>query len=275
MLQRVVRKWIAGEAKEDALAHAARLNKAGIRAMIDFLGEHRKGMVDVIQTVKEYYWLIHDIDKGALEADVSLKPSQIGLDISPRYCLENLERIAFKAGKHGIRVWVDMESARYTDETIRIYLAALGKYKNLGIAIQSNLRRSGKDLGKLLSKGATVRLVKGAYREPESISYKSREEVRQNFSRLMGVLFEEGKYFAIATHDSRLIGQAMELGRPGKFEFQMLMGIMDPKKRALVRKGYRVAEYVPYGKNWAPYAWRRIREKKSNLLLFARSLINI
>ncbi|MBI4176521.1 MAG: proline dehydrogenase family protein, partial [Candidatus Aenigmarchaeota archaeon] len=245
--------------------------------ILHFLGEHSGDVKDVIGTVKEYYWLIDDISKARLSAGLSVKLTELGLDIDQRYCLKNVERIAEKARAHHLFVWVDMEGSHYTDSTISVYLSAFRNHRNLGIALQSNLRRSGKDLARLLHNGGIVRLVKGAYRENDAIAFKSKAEIRGQYLMLMDTLFRKARYFAIATHDPELIAHAVQLSKRHrvKFEFQLLMGIMDRRKKALVKQGFRVAEYIPYGRKWAPYVWRRIREKRSNILLVLRSLFGV
>jgi proline dehydrogenase len=142
-----------------------------------------------------------------------------------------------------------------------------------GVAIQSYLRRSTSDLLHIVEHGGKVRLVKGAYHEPEEHAFSTKEEVDANYMKLMKVLFDSGNYFAVATHDSNMIEEAIRLGKDSKFEFQMLMGIRDELKNDLVAKKFSVAEYIPYGSQWLPYSVRRIRERKRNLLLLARSLI--
>jgi proline dehydrogenase len=180
-------------------------------------------------------------------------------------------------------MWMDIESFQFVEDTIAIYLELLKDYKNVGVAIQSYLKRSRSDLLHLLEQGAVVRLVKGAYREDKSIAFQSMEKINSNFSKLMEMLFEYGNMnssniFAIATHDPKLINEAIKLSKKNgtdtrKFEFQFLMGIQNKMKEDLVKRGYRVSEYIPYGNQWLPYSMRRIRERKRNILLLARSLI--
>jgi proline dehydrogenase len=178
-------------------------------------------------------------------------------------------------------MWIDIESFQFVEDTIAIYLELLKDYKHIGVAIQSYLKRSSSDLLHLLEQGGVVRLVKGAYREDKSIAFQSMGKINSNFSKLMEILFEynekNNNIFAIATHDPRLIEEAIVLSQKynidnKKFEFQLLMGIHNKKKEDLVKRGYRVSEYIPYGNQWFPYSMRRIRERKRNILLLARSL---
>jgi proline dehydrogenase len=187
--------------------------------------------------------------------------------------LLNFIKLADKAKKLGQFVWMDMESVRFAEDTIAIYLELYERYNMTGVAIQSYLRRSASDLLHIAEHGGKVRLVKGAYHELEEHAFSTKEEVDANYAKLMKMLFESGNYFAIATHDSNMIEEAIRLNKNSKFEFQMLMGIRDELKNDLVAKKFAVAEYIPYGGQWLPYSVRRIRERKRNLLLLARSLI--
>jgi proline dehydrogenase len=180
-------------------------------------------------------------------------------------------------------MWIDIESIQFVEDTISIYLELLREYKrSTGVAIQSYLKRSSSDLLHLVEQGASVRLVKGAYREDESIAFQSMGKINSNFSKLMKILFEYGNsndgIFAIATHDPKLIDEAILLSKTSgidnrKFEFQFLMGINSELKENLVKRGFRVSEYIPYGSHWFPYSMRRIRERRRNILLLARSLL--
>jgi len=169
-----------------------------------------------------------------------------------------------------------MESSEHTDVTFKIYLNLFEKYERLGVVIQSNLKRTQDDLKMLLEKCAKIRLVKGAYHETPKNAYRTRHEVDENYKKLMLTLFEQGNEFAIATHDSKLIDLAINLSKKHekKFEFQMLKGIRDEIKPILVKSGFLVSEYIPYGTNWLPYSIRRLRERKRNILLLGSSFIH-
>jgi proline dehydrogenase len=169
-----------------------------------------------------------------------------------------------------------MESSEHTNNTLKIYQNLFEKYERLGVAIQANLKRSQNDLETLLKKGAKIRLVKGAYRESAKNAYKTRREVDSNYEKLMKILFEQGNEFAIATHDSRLIDRAIDLSKKHerKLEFQMLKGIRDELKPILIKSGFTVSEYIPYGTNWLPYSIRRLRERKRNILLLGSSFLH-
>ena len=172
-------------------------------------------------------------------------------------------------------MWLDMESAEHTDETIEIYHTFFSRYERLGIALQANLKRTENDLNDLLKRGAKIRLVKGAYRENARIAFKSKKEVDDNYLKLMRILFQKSNEFAIASHDEKIIHKAQTLSKkhPRKFEFQFLKGIREEIKSDLIKKKFVVSDYIPYGTNWLAYSVRRIKERKRNILLLGSSLI--
>ncbi|HZI71391.1 MAG TPA: proline dehydrogenase family protein, partial [Nitrososphaeraceae archaeon] len=216
------------------------------------------------------------------------KPSQLGLCISYDLCRKNFKAIINRAIKFGVFVWIDMESSKHTDDTLMLYLELFTRYPEIGVVLQSALRRSASDLLHLMEVGAKVRLVKGAYNENEQIAFVHHEEIKANYIKLLEMLFgrnymnnkgvDNALKFAVATHDSKLIEYAIKLSKTAKigiknFEFEFLKGIRDGLKRDLVEEGFRVAEYIPYGDEWLPYSVRRLRERKRNLFLLARSLV--
>lgn len=274
-LLKLVGRWIAGERMEEAVARAKMRNRRGLKAIINILGEHLEEKAEVEKVREEYLELIDALAEERIDGGISVKPSQLGMDIDEEYCLANLWRIAGKAGEKGIFLWLDMESSAYTQGTINLYLKLFKVHREVGVALQAYLRRSEGDLVELLKAGAKVRLVKGAYNEPHEIRYASNTAIKENFKKLMAMLFEEGEGFAIATHDRGLIDEArkLSLGRKGVFEFQMLMGVGAGLKEELLKEGYTVADYVPYGQNWLPYSLRRLREGKENVLLLLKSVI--
>jgi proline dehydrogenase len=246
------------------------------------LGEDNENSTAIGNTVTEYFSLLNLLENNRIDGCISVKPTQIGITISYDKCLCNFRQIAGIAKSINKFMWIDIESFQFVEDTIAIYLELLKDYKHIGVAIQSYLKRSSSDLLHLLEQGAVVRLVKGAYREDKSIAFQSMGKINSNFSKLMEMLFEYSKrnnnIFAIATHDPRLIEEAIALSQKydidnNKFEFQLLMGIHNKMKEDLVKRGYRVSEYIPYGNQWFPYSMRRIRERKRNILLLARSLI--
>jgi proline dehydrogenase len=273
LLFRVAKKWVAGYDINRAIAAALDANSLGMSAILNFLGEETVYAKTVDQTVSEYLSLMKLMRERNVRGCISAKPTQLGLAINYDLCLQNFRRLASNAKELGQFVWIDMESSKFTDDTIAIYLEVYKKYDMTGVAIQSYLQRSASDLLHIIEHGGKVRLVKGAYHEPKEHVFTAKDQVDSNFVKLMEMLFDSKNYFAIATHDSNIVDEAIRLNKNSKFEFQLLMGIRDELKAELVKKGFTVAEYIPYGSQWLPYSVRRIRERKRNLLLLARSLI--
>ncbi len=275
LLLRFARQWIAGEVMEAAIARTRRSNARGIGTILNLLGEHYEKPAEVAGAVEEYMTLLRQIKADGLDASVSIKLTQCGLRLSKDFCLENVLRILAQARALGVFLWMDMESSPWTDATLEIYERCLQEWDRVGVCLQAYLKRTEGDLGRLLPLGGKVRLVKGAYREPSSVALKSRAEITANYLKLMELLFQEGEYFAVATHDLALVERARALARDadGRFEFEMLMGVRDPLKVELVKEGFRTVEYVPYGPRWLPYFSRRIHEKPSNLITMVKSLI--
>ena len=276
ILFKVAKQWIAGDTMNDALKSAHEANVHGMNAILNQLGEHFTSNVQVSRTVSDYFTLVSNLRRSKISGGLSIKPTQVGLSISVRECIENLDTIIEMALQSQSFVWIDMESSEYTDNTLKIYQNLFEKYERLGVAIQANLKRTQNDLEMLLKKGSKIRLVKGAYRESAKNAYKTRHDVDKNYDKLMRTLFEQGNEFAIATHDSKLIDQAIDLSKryDRKFEFQMLKGIRDELKPILIKNGFSVSEYIPYGTNWLPYSIRRLRERKRNILLLGSSFLH-
>lgn len=264
-------KWIAGPDVADAIAEAERLNRLGIAAIINYLGEayHRKEVVD--NAVGTYLSLIAEIRRRKLRADISMKITELGYLIDKKTAFSNYSRIVDLAAKNKIFVWLDMEEHRFVDDTIRIYLSKMKK-GNTGICIQSYLRRSMRDVGKLPN-GATIRLVKGAYSESEDIAFQTRKSTTENYAVLMYYIWNKFDRFTIATHDKELLQIAFGLEKRQKREvtYAMLKGVRNKYAAELAKSGKRVAVYVPFGREWMPYSLRRLREA-SNLKLIVRSV---
>jgi len=272
-LFKIARQWIAGSTVDDALVSARDAYKNGRHAIINKLGEYHTSKNKIRKTVEEYQLIISSFRKWKIRGAISVKPTQIGLSISQKECFRNLEKIISSAKNAHVFVWLDMESADHTDEVIELYNRFFSRYERLGLALQANLKRTENDLIDLIEKGAKIRLVKGAYREKSQISFKSKREVDDNFVNLMRHLFKDSNEFGIATHDAKMIQKAIRLSKthPKKFEFQLLKGIRDEIKAELTRKKIVVSDYIPYGTNWLPYSFRRIKERKRNILLLGSS----
>lgn len=288
LLLRLAKKWAAGQDMEDALIAAKSCNMKGQKAILNYLGEDHTDEDMINRTMKEYSNLLERLHADQINGCISVKPSQLGLCISYELCRKNLKAIINKAIEFSLFVWIDMESSTYTDDTLMLYLELFAHHHDIGVVLQSALRRSASDLLHLMEVGAKVRLVKGAYQENEQIAFVHHKEINANYIKLLEMLFSHNYEnnngfdntlkFAIATHDSKLVEYAIKLSKTAKiaiknFEFEFLKGIRDELKRTLVEEGFSVAEYIPYGEEWLPYSVRRLRERKRNLFLLARSLV--
>ena len=273
--QKLVGRWIAGDDLDDVVSEVKNENGKGMKAMVNFLGEEITEEKSVHENISEYLHLMEKIKREDLDCDISVKPSQLHMNKGLEHCREHFEEILKVAKQNKIFVWVDMEDSRYTEDTVESYLKLHRKFGNIGIVVQADLKRSEKDLHEIIKNKGTVRLVKGAYKENSSIAFQTREEINENFVKLMGILFESKNYFAIATHDMNLVGGAIIINEKYKrdFEFQFLMGIQDKNKLKLIENGYKVSNYIPYGKKWKEFIVRRIKEKPSNLLLVLGDIV--
>jgi proline dehydrogenase len=225
--------------------------------------------------VNEYLALQKAMAEAQIRGSVSVKLTQFGLAADEMAAAGRLEGVASNAEKMGQALWVDMEGSSVVDATLRTYTSALEKHKRLGVALQAYMRRGEADLKMLLDRGAWVRLVKGAYREPHDVVFSTRDEINRNYEAELALLFDRGDHFAVATHDSRLVETAKRLAesRHVDFEFEMLKGIRNELKEELAESGYRVSEYLPYGNSWMAYSRRRMSEHPSNVWLLLRSLV--
>jgi proline dehydrogenase len=272
----VAKQWIAGATIDEALTAARRSYENGMSVIINKLGEYHTSKQVIEKTIEEYKMVMSSFRRWKVNGGISVKPTQIGLPRSKKESLRNLETLIRAAAPSQTFVWLDMESSDHTDETIEIYQNLFARYERFGIALQANLIRTENDLTDLLSLGGKIRLVKGAYREIANVAFRSKEKVNENYLKLMRMLFEKGNEFGIATHDSKMIEQAIVLSKKHekKFEFQMLRGIRDELKPNLIKDGFSLAEYIPYGTNWLPYSIRRLKERKRNILLLGSSFIS-
>jgi len=274
LFYRIAKRWIAGYTLQDAMTAARNANERKMQALINRLGEHTPNRKLIQQYVEEYLKLLETIRSENLIATISVKPSQIGLAAEVALYRDNLLKILSKAEDEGRFVWIDMENSPYTEATVDVYRELLSTHKELGMCLQANMKRSENDLRDLLPRGGKIRLVKGAYPENGEIAFKRRSELNTNYLRLMHLLFEQGGFFAIGTHDEKMISEAKNLSRDHKadFEFQLLKGIRDDLKTSLLTDGFKVSEYIPYGPEWYNYSKRRMRERKRNIVLLIRSI---
>ncbi|MHB8565951.1 MAG: proline dehydrogenase family protein [Nitrososphaerales archaeon] len=277
VLLRLARQWIAGESASDGIERIRRANEKGILGLLNLLGEHVESREQVSLALSEYGRLFDQIHEAKVDSQVSVKPTQLGINIDYEYCVQNYLELSEKCQARNNWLWIDMEDSRYVQKTIDLYSRVLERYSKTGLAIQAYLKRSVQDVSYLLSLGANIRLVKGAYNESADLAFKDKALVRKSYTSLLDALFAGDQFFAVATHDGTLVEHAkhvsLESGN-NKFEFEMLMGVRDSLKEQLVAEKYQVREYVPYGPDWLAYSIRRMREKKSNILLLGRSVFS-
>ncbi len=278
LARRVSRRFVAGETLDEAVAVVRGLNARGMAVTLDHLGESVEREYQAVQATDDYIEILERIDKedgGA--ATISIKPSQIGLAIDPDLCRRNLRRLAEAARERGNFVRIDMESSDFTELTLNLFYELFEEFRNLGVVIQSYLRRSEADVRKLAAMAAPVRLCKGAYKEPEELAFQRKSEVNDSFVNLLEILMESQSPLAVATHDGLMIDAAKRLmnDRPNRrapVEFQMLYGIRRDLQARLVEEGYGMRIYVPYGNEWYPYFMRRMAERPANLFFVLRAL---
>jgi len=279
---KIADRFVAGEKREDAIHVVRELNEKGILATLDHLGENVSNREEAFEARNEYLRLLEDIERENVISHVSIKLTQLGLDIDEELCFDNVKMIVEKAGEYGNFVRIDMESSEYTEKTLKIYKKLRSEFNNVGIVIQAYLYRSEKDVRELIDIGANVRLCKGAYQEPPDIAFPKKKDVDKNFLHLMDMIFREeaqrkGVYLAIATHDNNLIEWAKretekrKIGRD-RFEFQMLYGIRRDLQEVLRREGYVMRVYVPYGDHWYPYFMRRLAERPANVFFLVKNI---
>ncbi len=271
-------KFIAGETSEEALAVACALNEAGFRVTLDLLGESVTRKPEAVAATEAYRQSLDEIEASEAVSTISLKLTQLGLDIDEEFCFQNILGIVRYAEELGNFVRIDMESSAHTERTLRIFHRVFAEHRNVGIVIQSYLRRSEEDIRELVRVGAPVRLCKGAYQEPASVAFQRKAEVDASFIRLMRLLLDGGVSTAIASHDERMIDATLDhvsrSGIPdGAFELQMLYGVRREYQRRLVANGLNMRIYVPYGRQWYSYFMRRMAERPANLLFGIRAAL--
>jgi proline dehydrogenase len=275
----VVARFVAGETLEEALPAIAALRGAGLRTTIDVLGESVTSAELAAAAVDRYLATLAALSSHGFDANISLKLTQMGLEVGRQGCLANVMRIVEAARGVAGFIRFDMEDHTKTDATLDIWRAARDRYPQVGVVIQSALRRSSADVDAITAIGGSVRLCKGAYDEPGSVAYLTKRAVDANYARLMERLLLADTYPALATHDPRLIARAIQIARRegiarDRFEFQMLYGVRRDLQRMLVDRGYRVRIYVPYGREWYPYFMRRLAERPANVGFMLRAVVH-
>jgi proline dehydrogenase len=274
------RRFIAGETEGEAIAAARALERRGLRLTLDYLGESVRTAAEADAATREYLRLIDVILASGIERNLSLKLTQLGVDVDRATCVDNLRRILEPAQRHGFCVRIDMENSAYTEVTLDVFETLWQQqYRCIGLALQAYLRRTEADVRRLNALGASVRLVKGAYKEPAEVAYQDKAEVDASYVRLMRLLLDEGTIPAIATHDEAIVTETRAyahergIGRD-RFEFEMLYGIRRDLQASLTANGYRVRIYVPFGRQWFPYFMRRLGERPANVGFVIRGILS-
>lgn len=271
------KRFVAGETADQAIEAVRSLNQDGIRATLDLLGENVESLAQANEAVTTYYALFDKINQANIQSGISIKLTQLGLDFGLQACLERTRKVLDRAKEHDLFVRLDMEGSNYTQQTIDAFLILLKENYRVGIVLQAYLKRSKEDIETMIENGATVRVCKGAYKEPPELALQDMVEIRSHFKDMVHRMFQTQQYVCIATHDDELIDWALawieehHVSRDD-FEFQMLYGLRRQKLKSLADQGYRVRAYVPYGTHWFPYFYRRLRERKENILFVLRSL---
>ncbi len=280
LFKKLTTRFIAGENIEEAVAAIRDLNTHGCTASFDHLNESVGSVAETESEVREYLDVLARIDESGIDSNVSIKLTQFGLEIDPELAYRNARRIVEDAARRGNFVRVDMEGSNVTQATIDVFKRLRAEFglNDVGIVLQSYLFRTKDDAHELLKIPARIRLCKGAYNEPPEVAYPDKQDVDDNYVRVMQMLLASGVYHGIATHDPKMIDATIDFAqREGigkeEFEFQMLYGIRRDLQVQLTRDGYRMRVYVPYGKHWYPYFMRRLAERPANIWFVLRNML--
>ena len=277
--QSFARRFIAGERVEEAIEAARGVESRGMMHTLDLLGESVTDLDKAEAATRDYLAVIDAITQSGIGRGVSLKLTQLGLDVDKAMAVDNLRKILERAEPADFFVRIDMESSAYTDVTLEIFETLWRHgHRRIGVVLQSGLLRSEKDLARMIALGAGVRLVKGAYKESKAVAYQNKADVDAAYVRMMKSLITDGHDPAIATHDPAMLDLARAWARdhgvgPERFEFQMLFGIRRDLQQSLVREGWRVRVYIPFGTEWYPYFMRRLGERPANVFFIARHML--
>jgi len=276
--RRTAWRFVAGESLEDAIRVVGEINRTGMRGSLDLLGENVDSREAALGARDNILQMLDTISRERVDCNVSIKLTQLGLDLDPEFCYENLKTIVSYSRSLDNFVRVDMEDSNYTQRTLDLVSRARRELDNVGVVIQSYLYRSERDVQDLIAARTRVRLCKGAYLEPDSVAFRDKRDTDANFVRLMKLLLESDTYHAIATHDEAMIratrGFALEKKiSQDRFEFQMLYGVRRDLQKKLTRDGYNMRVYIPFGRSWYPYFMRRLAERPANVMFVLRSLL--
>ena len=277
MIPPIASRFVAGETPAEAIERADALNDRDVKAILNLLGEHYEKRPPADEDAAVYRDIVRDIADADVDACVSVKPSQIGLDVGENVFRENLEGIVEAADDHGVFTWVDMEDHETTDATLDAFEDFARRYGgDVGVCIQANLKRTAEDLERLADVPGKVRLVKGAYDEPTELAYKNKERVNEAYRDSLEYMFEafDGGV-AVGSHDPAMLEHAAELHDEygTDYEVQMLMGIREDAQTELAAEGVETWQYVPYGDKWFSYFYRRAMERKENMLFALRAVV--
>jgi len=278
-LRGMARRFVPGETVEDLVRGIKEAGAMGLMATGNFLGESVHDEANAQLAADVYFQVLDRIAKERLSANISLKFTQLGQEISGSLLAENLGRVLERAKSDGLFIRFDMESSDFTQQTLDAFEAVWSDgWRDIGVVLQAYMKRSAGDVARMNELGARVRLCKGAYAEPPSVAYQERDRVDSNFVELMQMLLGDGNYPAIATHDDRMIDATVAFHQKhgiekSTFEFQMLHGVRRDLQRQLVADGYNVRVYVPFGSHWYPYLMRRLAERPANMLFMAGSVV--
>jgi proline dehydrogenase len=275
----IASNFVAGEDPATALEHAAARNREGVKVILNLLGEHYADPANAAADTKAYRSLVRDIAASDIDACVSVKPSQLGIDIGDDVFQSNYRSIVEVADEEDVFVWCDMEDVDTTDATLDAFETLAREFEGgIGQCVQSNLKRTSEDLERLADVPGKIRLVKGAYDESPAVSYKGKAAVNERYRADLETLFESyAGEIAVGSHDPKMIEFAEELSaqHDRSFEVQMLMGVREDAQRELAAEGREVWQYAPYGEKWLSYFYRRVRERKENLLFAARAVLGV
>jgi proline dehydrogenase len=273
-------RFVAGETLESALSAVSRLNARGITASLDLLGESVHNEAEARAAGESYVNMLDRIYERKADANVSVKLTAMGLDVSEDLCVSIMHKILQRAREYRTFVRIDMESSEYTQRTLDLFEQRLypAYRENVGIVLQSYLYRTFADVEHANLLKARVRICKGAYKEPETVAYPAKKDVDASYLRCMHALMQHGNYPGIATHDEAIIKEAKRFAKehqiaPNRFEFQMLYGVRRDLQDQLVREGYRMRVYVPFGTQWYPYLMRRLAERPANIAFLTGNVL--
>jgi proline dehydrogenase len=280
IVRMISKPYVAGPALEDGVRIVKELNSKGISATMDVLGESVTKLEECEESIQEYFKVLDRIHQDKMDANISVKLTQLGLNVDQEACYKNVRRIVEKANKLKIFVRIDMEDSSVTSDTIEVFIRLNKEFKRTGIVLQAYLRRSVDDVDQLSKKKINFRICKGIYVEPRTVAFKDPKIVNANFALMMDIALKNGSYVGIATHDEKMVWHGLELIhqhrlKKDEYEFQMLLGVDEELLEILVGQGHHLRVYVPFGKRWYAYCVRRLKENPKMALYVMKALFGI